>query len=135
MLFLNVPTLNECYHYYYYYYYFADPPARNNSRDCPYNKKLSCLRLITSTISNTVNSVVTAKKLALKQCFLCTIVIAFINHHYIVIVYSCHCLNRNRLSIAGLINILIMQIAKKLLVTFNDIIGSETVTYFLKFSC
>ena len=29
----------------YCYYYFADRPTRNNSPDCPCNKKLSCLRL------------------------------------------------------------------------------------------
>ena len=29
----------------YCYYYFADRPPRNNSPDCPFNKKLSCLRL------------------------------------------------------------------------------------------
>ena len=29
-----------------YYYYFAHRPTRNNFPDCPYNKKLSCLRLI-----------------------------------------------------------------------------------------
>ena len=28
-----------------YYYHFADRPTQNNSPDCPYNKKLSCLRL------------------------------------------------------------------------------------------
>ena len=28
-----------------YYYYFADRPCRYNSPDCPYNKKLGCLRL------------------------------------------------------------------------------------------
>ena len=38
-LFLYVPTLKPC-------YYFADRPTRNNSPDCPYNKKLSYLRLI-----------------------------------------------------------------------------------------
>ena len=27
-------------------YYFADRPIRNNYPDCPYNKELSCLRLI-----------------------------------------------------------------------------------------
>ena len=29
-----------------YHYYFADRPTQNNSPDCLYNKKLSCLRLM-----------------------------------------------------------------------------------------
>ena len=29
-----------------FYYYFANRPSWNNSPDCPYNKKLSCLCLI-----------------------------------------------------------------------------------------
>ena len=29
--------------YYYYYYYCADRATQNNSPDCLYNKKLSCL--------------------------------------------------------------------------------------------
>ena len=29
----------------YYYYYFAERPTRFNSPNCPYNKKLNCLRL------------------------------------------------------------------------------------------
>ena len=45
-LFLHFPTLKLNG----YYYYFADRPTRNNSPDCPYNKKLSCLGLMHSSL-------------------------------------------------------------------------------------
>ena len=38
-----------------YYYYFADWQSRKNSPDCPYNKKLSCLRLMVNINNHSIN--------------------------------------------------------------------------------